>query len=41
MALKNFQYNKILQQYDENRFHNKHLLSKRYEEVTKQIPEFA
>lgn len=41
MALKNFQYNRILQQYDERRFQNKHLLTMRYEEVIKQIPEFA
>lgn len=40
MALKNFQYNRILQQYDEKRFKNKHTLSKRYEEITKNIPDF-
>lgn len=39
MALKNFQYNRLLQQYDETQFHNRHLSEKRYEEVLRIIPE--
>ena len=39
MALKNFQYKQILQQYDETRFHNRHLEEKRYQEVLAVIPE--
>lgn len=39
MALKNFQYNRIRQQYDETRFHNRHLEEQRYNEVVKVIPE--
>ena len=38
MALKNFQYNRLLQQYDETQFRNRHLSEKRYQEVLKQIP---
>lgn len=41
MALKNFQYKRILQQYDERRFQNNHILTKRYEEITKAIPQFS
>ena len=41
MALKNFQYKRLLQQYDETQFHNRHLEEKRYEEVTSLIPEIA
>ncbi len=39
MALKNFQYNRLLQQYDETQFHNRHLEEKRYQEVLRIIPE--
>ena len=39
MALKNFQYNRLLQQYDETQFHNRHLEEKRYQEVIHIIPE--
>ncbi len=39
MALKNFQYKRILQQYDETRIQNRHLEEKRYKEVLKIIPE--
>ena len=39
MALKNFQYNRLLQQYDETQFHNRHLEERRYQEVLRIIPE--
>lgn len=39
MALKNFQYNRFLQQYDETQFHNRHLEEKRYQKVVNRIPE--
>lgn len=39
MALKNFQYNRLLQQYDETQFHNRHLEEKRYQAVISVIPE--
>ncbi len=39
MALKNFQYNQLLQQYDETQFHNRHLEEKRYQAVVSVIPE--
>lgn len=39
MALKNFQYNRLLQQYDETQFHNRHLEEKRYQEVLSVVPE--
>lgn len=39
MALKNFQYNRLLQQYDETQFHNRHLEEKRYQAVIEMIPE--
>ena len=39
MALKNFQYNRLLQRYDEIQFHNRHLEEKRYQEVIRIIPE--
>lgn len=39
MALKNFQYNRLLQQYDETQFHNRHLEEKRYQAVVSVIPE--
>ncbi len=39
MALKNFQYKQILQQYDETKLQNRHLEEKRYEEVISLIPE--
>lgn len=39
MALKNFQYKQILQQYDETKLQNRHLEEKRYEEVISVIPE--
>ncbi len=39
MAIKNFQYKQILQQYDEIRLHNRHLEEKRYKEVLDIIPE--
>lgn len=38
MALKNFQYKRLLQQYDETRFQNRHLEEKRYQEVIRIIP---
>ena len=39
MALKNFQYKQILQQYDKTRLHNHHLEEKRYKEVIALAPE--
>lgn len=39
MALKNFQFNKILREYDEKQLKNKHELDRRTEEVYDAIPE--
>lgn len=38
MALKNFQYNKILRQYDQTRLKHKHLLDNRFQEIYEKIP---
>lgn len=38
MALKNFQYNKILRQYDQTRLKHKHLLDGRFQEIYDKIP---
>lgn len=40
MALKNFQYNKILREYDSRQLQNRYLLEKRTQEVYDRIPEF-
>lgn len=40
MALKNFQYNRILQQYDQRQMENKHRLENRLSKVYKVIPEY-
>lgn len=40
MGLKNFQYNRILQQYDLNQLDNKHILDERKEEIRLKIPEY-
>ena len=40
MALKNFQYNRILQRYEEEQFKNRHLLDERKEKIYKEIPEY-
>lgn len=40
MALKNFQYNKILREYDSRQLQNRYLLEKRTEEIYNNIPEF-
>lgn len=40
MALKNFQYNRILQDYQEEQFKNRHLLKEREHEIYKKIPEY-
>ena len=39
MGLKNFQYNKILREYDERQLHNRHTLEKKYEIAYKAIPQ--
>ncbi len=39
MGLKNFQYNKILREYDERQIHNRHALEKKYEIAYKAIPQ--
>lgn len=41
MGLKNFQYNRILQKYDEAALNNKHLLETRKERIYREIPEYA
>lgn len=38
MPLKNFQYNKILRQYDQTRLKHKHLLDNRFQEIYEKIP---
>lgn len=38
MPLKNFQYNKILRQYDQTKLKHKHLLDKRFQEIYEKIP---
>lgn len=40
MALKNFQYNKILREYDSRQLQNRYLLEKRTKEIYENIPEF-
>ncbi|MFA9466548.1 MAG: ATP-binding protein [Velocimicrobium sp.] len=40
MALKNFQYNRILQTYDEEQFKNRHILDERKQRIYKEIPEY-
>ncbi|MEG1457779.1 MAG: ATP-binding protein [Acetivibrio sp.] len=40
MGLKNFQYNRILQQYDNAQFHNRHILEERKNEIYKSVPEY-
>jgi len=40
MGLKNFQYTRILQKYDEELFKNKHLLDERISKIYKEIPEY-
>lgn len=40
MGLKNFQYTRILQKYDEEVFKNRHLLNERIEKIHKEIPEY-
>lgn len=39
MALKNFQYNKILREYDERQIANRHSLEKKYDIVYKAVPQ--
>ena len=41
MALKNYQYNTILREYDNRRLQNQHELKKRKEEVYAKIPELT
>lgn len=38
MGLKNFQYNKILREYDNKQLHNKHILDNKYKEIYEKIP---
>lgn len=40
MGIKNFQYNRIFQEYDAQQIRNKHLLVKRQNEVYQHIPEY-
>ncbi|MDK2808159.1 MAG: replication protein DnaC [Clostridiales bacterium] len=40
MSLKNFQYNRILQKYDEIQLYNKHKLDERKKQIYKEIPEY-
>ncbi len=40
MGLKNFQYTRILQKYDEEVFKNRHLLDERISKIYKEIPEY-
>lgn len=41
MSLKNFQYNKILREYDQRQLYNKHLLDDRIKRVYEEIPELG